>query len=304
MAETAAYALGPPPTWARDGSSASSSLDGADMLEEGWSYLRRLFTICFEVTEGESLHVGVEEVGLLLRTIELLKEAGHEEELHCRIRAQCKEAFQRSAAGLDRRSAGAELRSKVLERWVQLRAWSRLWMRLFEFLWRSGSAESALTTFADAVTARLQPSGLAHAGLLLDLGCDEAGRLRLDNLRRLLHELRSRDRAALLDEVRARGREAFGDIVQATGDKPAHGVLFLVALEVAAVMAREKLKQRLARWRRLAPLVGRWRRFLLLLFDEVHYRPGMAGQKRCREEFEALAQRESKRTATDSPKTF
>ena len=69
MAETAAYALGPPPTWARDGSSASSPLDGADMLEEGWSYLRRLFTICFEVTEGESLHVGVEEVGLLLRTI-------------------------------------------------------------------------------------------------------------------------------------------------------------------------------------------------------------------------------------------
>lgn len=285
-----AFALSaPPPAWVLEQSDAPLDRTDPALLEEGWAYLRQLFTACFEVTEGQTLRIGVEEVGRLLRTIDLLKEFGHEDELQRRVRTQCKETFRRSAAGLDQKDPGVELRHKVLERWVQLRAWSRLWVRLFHFLWRSGSAESALTTFADVVTARLQVSGLTKTGLLLNLGCDAAGRLRLDNLRRLLHVLRSRDCEALLEEVRSRGREAFEDIVQATGDKPTHGVLFVVALEVAAVVAREKLKQRLARWRRLAPLVGRWRRFLILLFDEVHYRPGRAGQKRCREEFEALA---------------
>ena len=56
-------------------------------------------------------------------------------------------------------------------------------------------------------------------------------------------------------------------------------------------IAAAKLARRLARLRRLAPLVGRLGRFVRLLHDEVFYRPDARGQKRCRAEFEALAGR-------------
>ena len=49
---------------------------------------------------------------------------------------------------------------------------------------------------------------------------------------------------------------------------------------------RSRLWRRL---RRLAPVVGRWRRALLLLFEEVHYRPYHEGAKRCRASFEGMA---------------
>lgn len=48
----------------------------------------------------------------------------------------------------------------------------------------------------------------------------------------------------------------------------------------------------LARWSRLASRarrVGRLALFVRRAFDEVHYRPGGRGQRRCREEFEELA---------------
>ena len=40
-------------------------------------------------------------------------------------------------------------------------------------------------------------------------------------------------------------------------------------------------------WRRIAPLVGRIRRALILWFNEVHYRPGGDGQRHSQQEFEA-----------------
>ena len=43
------------------------------------------------------------------------------------------------------------------------------------------------------------------------------------------------------------------------------------------------------RWQRVAPLVGRWRKALMMVFDEVHYRPQHQGAKRAKAEFESLA---------------
>jgi len=62
---------------------------------------------------------------------------------------------------------------------------------------------------------------------------------------------------------------------------------FLSAIEAAAAQRRAKTAARLARLRAIAPLVGRIRRFLMLIHDTVHFRPGGLGQKRCREDFES-----------------
>ena len=43
-----------------------------------------------------------------------------------------------------------------------------------------------------------------------------------------------------------------------------------------------------SRLRRVTPLAGRLRRALLLLFEEVHYRPCHEGAKRCRASFEGM----------------
>ena len=109
--------------------------------------------------------------------------------------------------------------------------------------------------FACAITARLQPSGLA--------------------------------RACLGYSAYVHG-DVFEEVVSAAGSRSAARAL-LDGFEGGSQGAAQELARRLSRWRRVAPLVGRWRRFLLLLHDEVHFRPANPGEKRCRAEFEALA---------------
>ena len=57
--------------------------------------------------------------------------------------------------------------------------------------------------------------------------------------------------------------------------------------EVAMDVFEERRHLALTRLRRLVPLIGRLRLFLLRSYAEVYYRPEGQGAKRCREEFEA-----------------
>ena len=58
-------------------------------------------------------------------------------------------------------------------------------------------------------------------------------------------------------------------------------------LELAARFYDARKSRALAHWRRIAPLVGRWRKLLLEIYTEVTYRPGHSGAKRSQDEFEA-----------------
>jgi len=60
-------------------------------------------------------------------------------------------------------------------------------------------------------------------------------------------------------------------------------------LELAARFYDARKPRSLAHWRRIAPLVGRWRKVLMEMYTEVKYRPGHSGAKRSRAEFEAAA---------------
>ena len=64
------------------------------------------------------------------------------------------------------------------------------------------------------------------------------------------------------------------------------------ALDRESRRARAKTLDMLVRLRAHARLVGRWRGFLMRLFEEVHYRPQHAGAKRAREEWEAVCAEE------------
>jgi len=61
------------------------------------------------------------------------------------------------------------------------------------------------------------------------------------------------------------------------------------AVATAAALRRKRTADLFQKLRTIAPLVGRIRRFLMLLHDTVHFRPGGLGQKRCRDEFERCA---------------
>ena len=67
--------------------------------------------------------------------------------------------------------------------------------------------------------------------------------------------------------------------------------------EVLTLFKQARRSRLWGRLRRVAPLVGRWRRALLLLFEEVHYRPCHEGAKRCRASFEAMAEEEAAKRA-------
>lgn len=57
------------------------------------------------------------------------------------------------------------------------------------------------------------------------------------------------------------------------------------AVAASKCMRRDQL---LARWRRVAPLVGSFARALRMLFEEVHYRPGGPGAMRAQAHFEEM----------------
>ena len=63
--------------------------------------------------------------------------------------------------------------------------------------------------------------------------------------------------------------------------------------EVLTLFKQARRSRLWRRLRRVAPLVGRWRRALVLLFEEVHYRPCHEGAKRCRASFEGMAEGEA-----------
>ena len=67
--------------------------------------------------------------------------------------------------------------------------------------------------------------------------------------------------------------------------------------EVLTLFKQARRSRLWGRLRRVAPLVGRWRRALLLLFEEVHYRPCHEGAKRCRASFEGMAEEEAAKRA-------
>ena len=63
--------------------------------------------------------------------------------------------------------------------------------------------------------------------------------------------------------------------------------------EVLTLFKQARRSRLWRRLRRVAPLVGRWRRALVLLFEEVHYRTCHEGAKRCRASFEGMAEGEA-----------
>lgn len=56
-----------------------------------------------------------------------------------------------------------------------------------------------------------------------------------------------------------------------------------------ALFSQARRSRAFAHWRRVAPVVGRWRIFLMRTFEEVHFRPGNDGAKRCLHDLEQNA---------------
>jgi len=158
---TETSAIGDPPAWSWSlgvDAHPACGLDAAAMIEEGWAYLRQIFVVCFSGAQ----RISAAEMRALCGTTAALclsERSGQLDALERLVKAQLRETMRRSAAGIDRRLPGPPLRAVVLARWTQLRAWSVLWERVFgRFIALDAPAE-----FAAAVTARLQPSGLARA---------------------------------------------------------------------------------------------------------------------------------------------
>ena len=63
----------------------------------------------------------------------------------------------------------------------------------------------------------------------------------------------------------------------------------LVVTRLGVARRKARVAYCWARLRVVAPLVGRWRGYLLALHAEVHFRPCGEGAQRAQEEFEALA---------------
>ena len=272
-------AIGEAPTWAWSAeNSRLCPLDPAVMLEEGWAYLRQIFVVCFSGAQ----RISADDMRALCGTTAALlygsTQDSHRVQLDALdrlVKAQLRETMRRSAAGIDRLLPGPPLRAVVLARWTQLQAWSVMWERVFG----GGFIElDAPSEFALAITARLQPSGLAraclgHTAYGCGLGCPSHMAVR---------------KVPCILGGSSCGGPLFEEVASAAGSNAAARIL-LWEFECGRRVAAKELRRRLSRWRRHAPLVGRWRRFLMLLHDEVHYRPANPGQKRCRDEFAALA---------------
>ena len=56
-----------------------------------------------------------------------------------------------------------------------------------------------------------------------------------------------------------------------------------------ATISEARRSRAFAHWRRVAPVVGRWRIFLMRTFEEVHFRPAHEGAKRCLHDLEQNA---------------
>ena len=291
--EAEASAIGEPPAWALSLDVPSEELlDPAAMLEEGWAYLRQIFVVCFSGAQ----RISATDMRSLCGTTGALLMYGS---AHCNrmqkaalgllVREQLRETMRRSAAGIDRLLPGPSLRAVVLARWTQLRAWSVMWERVFgRFIELDAPREFAL-----AITARLQPSGMARACLgHTAYSCDAPVGGGGCGCHAFAHDCGAFSREARLygnyDGSCNCGGPVFEEVVAAAGSVAAARRL-LAGFEHEWREAAKELRRRLSRWRRHAPLVGRWRRFLMLLHDEVHYRPANPGQKRCRDEFAALA---------------
>ena len=281
---TETSAIGDPPTWSwsLDAPSQLHYSDPAAMLEEGWAYLRQIFLICFSGAQ----RISAADMRALCGTIAALHSCGGVPigALDLLVQAQLRETMRRSAAGIDRLLPGPPLRAAVLARWTQLRAWSIMWQRVFGYriidhVTMMGNVEmiDAEGEFARAITARLQPSGLARA-CLGDTAytCDGPSLCGGHGCTGGFSSCACRSSPVFLEVVAAAGSSAEADAL-------------LGSFERGWREAARELRRRLDRWRRITPLVGRWRRFLMLLHDEVHYRPANPGQKRCRDEFAALA---------------
>ena len=290
---TETSAIGQAPTWAWSlEASANCPLDPAAMLEEGWAYLRQIFVVCFSGAQ----RISAEDMRALCGTTAALLYGSTQDcnlvqlnALDQLVQAQLRETMRRSAAGIDRLLPGPSLRAVVLARCAQLRAWSVMWERVFgRFIELDAPREFAL-----AITARLQPSGMARACLgHTAYSCDAPVGGGGCGCHAFAHDCGAFSREARLygnyDGSCNCGGPVFEEVVAAAGSVAAARRL-LAGFEHEWREAAKELRRRLSRWRRHAPLVGRWRRFLILLHDEVHYRPANPGQKRCRDEFAALA---------------
>ena len=89
--------------------------------------------------------------------------------------------------------------------------------------------------------------------------------------------------ASLAAQACSRMREDFGVEGDALYDPGQQWV------EVRRLLVQARARERYDRLKRLLPLVGRWRLFLLRWYDELIHRPSGRGFQRCREQFVALA---------------
>ena len=89
------FAAGEPPAWAIRWSLAPA--DPAAMMQEGWPYLRSLFTVCFSGAQ----HISCAEVRNLCGTTAALVDAGHFDDLGERVKSALDDTMRRSARGLN-----------------------------------------------------------------------------------------------------------------------------------------------------------------------------------------------------------
>ena len=138
-------------------------------------------------------------------------------------------------------------------------------------------------------TARGSPLGrqmvpmvklLLRYGALVGKNCEIAQRF----------EFRSAVEAAqeAIQMIRAHNPYARPNAEGGGGDEEYAAELAVRSEVLDLLLAAQAMQRRFERWRRVAPLVGRWRLFLTRWFEEVHFRPEHAGAKRCRDEFEQL----------------
>ena len=104
------------------------------------------------------------------------------------------------------------------------------------------------------------------------------------------YELRSAVEAAqeAIQMIRAFNPYARPNAEGGRGDEEYAAELAVRSEVLDLLLVAQTMQRRFERWRRVAPLVGRWRLFLVRWFEEVHFRPEHAGAKRCRDEFEQL----------------
>uniref|UniRef100_A0A7S3X9G5 Uncharacterized protein n=1 Tax=Emiliania huxleyi TaxID=2903 RepID=A0A7S3X9G5_EMIHU len=239
------------------------------LLREGFTFVRPLFE-CFHA----SRLLQREDFLALFLACDTLCEHGCGRELETCVSHAISEAMHKCISGVAIDADDCALALDLATRWRQLAPWVGVWAAACH------SLDAKLATTKPALPISLA-GGRSSSWPVVDPGPDGPGPRGVPypvlHVARVAHEAFGEALALKLPLLRLKALTTRA--VQDGG--------FLSAIEAAAAQRRAKTAARLARLRAIAPLVGRIRRFLMLIHDTVHFRPGGLGQKRCREDFES-----------------